>query len=286
MSKHKIPSEKELLEAGVHFGHQMRRWNPKMEKYIFAQRKGIHIIDLEMTKNALKQTCEYLHEVASNGGQIIFVGTKKQARDIIELEAKRCGALYVTERWLGGTITNYHIIKKNLEKLTNLRRQRDEGELLKYTKRERLEFDRIIEKLEKSVGGIVTLKGKPAVVFVIDARRERTAIREANRYGVKVCALVDTNSDPEGIDMLIPGNDDAIRSVALIVKTIADAVEDGYANVKVKAEEPVVEEVAVEVEKVNKVEGKKVKKPEIRKEVKKRGRPAKVKPLPAQAREK
>ena len=259
MSKHKIPSEKELLEAGVHFGHQMRRWNPKMEKYIFAQRKGIHIIDLEMTKNALKEVCDYLREVASNGGQIVFVGTKKQARDIIELEAKRCGALYVTERWLGGTITNYNIIKKNLEKLTTLRKQRDGGEFLKYTKRERLELDRLIEKLEKSVGGIVTLKGKPAVVFVIDARRERTAVREANRYGVKVCALVDTNSDPEGIDMLIPGNDDAIRSVALIVKTIADAVENGYANAKINTTEPVIE-----------------KEPEVKKEVKKRGRPKKI----------
>jgi len=263
MTKHKIPSEKELLEAGVHFGHQTRRWNPKMEKYIFAQRKGIHIIDLEMTKNALKEACGYLRECASNGGQIIFVGTKKQARDIIGLEAKRCGALYVTERWLGGTITNYNIIKKNLEKLTTLRRQRNEGELAKYTKRERLTFDRIIEKLEKSVGGIVTLKGKPAVVFVVDARRERTAIREANRYGVKVCALVDTNSDPEGVDMLIPGNDDAIRSVALIVKTIADAVEDGYLNVKIRVEEPVIEEKPVEVKKA-------------KSEVKKRGRPAKA----------
>lgn len=228
MTKYKLPKIEELLDAGVHFGHQVRRWHPKMEPYIFTVKKNIHIIDLEQTEEMLKKACAYLYETAKNGGQIIFVGTKKQARDIVEIEAKRSGALYVTERWIGGTITNYRVIKKNIDKLLTLVKRRETGDLDKYTKKERLLIDREIDKLQKYVGGITALRGAPAALFIIDPRREKTAIREANRYGVSVGALIDTNSDPTGVSCLVPGNDDAIKSVALILKTISDAVLEGY----------------------------------------------------------
>jgi len=228
MAKPKTPKIKELLQAGVHFGHQVRRWNPKMEPYIFAQRMGIHVIDLELTEKLLKDACEFLYEVASHGGQIIFVGTKRQAKDVITLEAKRCGAMFVAERWLGGTITNFSIIKKRIERLLDLVQKREAGELSNYTKKERLLIDREIAKLEKFFGGIVGLRGTPDAIFVVDARREKTAISEARIANVPVVTLLDTNSDPEGIDYVIPGNDDAIRSIVLIVKAVGDAVESGY----------------------------------------------------------
>src|SRR3989338_2368458 len=176
---YKTPKIDQLLEAGVHFGHQVRRWHPKMEPYIFSVKKNVHIIDLEQTEELLKKACDFLFETAKNGGQIIFVGTKKQAREIIQIEAKRCGALYVTERWIGGTLTNFRVIKKNIDKLISLMKRRGEGELDKYTKKERLMIDREIEKLQRNIGGIIALRGTPGAVFVVDARRERTAIREA-----------------------------------------------------------------------------------------------------------
>ena len=228
MSNYKLPKIEELLDAGVHFGHQVRRWNPEMEKYIYAARKGIHVIDLQKTHEELKKACEFLYETASKGGQIVFVGTKRQARDIIELEANRCGALHVTERWLGGTMTNYNVIKKNLQRYVDLQRQREAGELDKYTKKERLLIDREIAKLQRSIGGIVSLKGTPAAVFVVDGRREKTVIKEANMKDVPVVALLDTNSDPRNVDYVIAGNDDAIKSIATIVRVISDAVEEGY----------------------------------------------------------
>ena len=199
-----------------------------MEKYIFGSRSGIHIIDLEKTLEKLEAACEFLYSVASNGGQIIFVGTKRQAKEIIEIEAKRSGSLFVNERWLGGTITNFRIIKKNMNKLADFLKKREEGSFDKYTKKERLLLDREIAKLQASVGGIAALQGTPAALFAIDIRREKTSVREANRFEVPVVALVDTNSDPSGIKYVIPGNDDAMRSIALIVKVIADAVEEGY----------------------------------------------------------
>jgi small subunit ribosomal protein S2 len=226
----KTPKIEDLLDAGVHFGHQVRRWNPNMEPYIYAHKKGIHIIDLEQTEVLLKEACDFAFQTAATGGKIVFVGTKRQAKDIVELEAKRSGALYITERWLGGTITNFAVIRKNIDKLLDLKVKRDNNEFENYTKKERLLIDREIEKLERFVGGITTLKGKPAMLFVVDARREKTAIREANRAEVPVVALIDTNSDPTPIDYVIPGNDDAIRSIALVVKSIADAVESGYAE--------------------------------------------------------
>lgn len=228
MSKVKTPKIEELLAAGVHFGHQVRRWYPKMEKYIYTVKKNIHIIDLEQTEANLKDAAEFLYDTAKNGGQVILVGTKKQARDIIEIEAKRSGALFVTERWIGGTVTNFKVIKKNIDKLLSLIKRKEAGELEKYTKKERLLMDREIEKLQRYVGGIASLKGVPSAVVVIDTKREKTAIREANSFKVPVVALVDTNSDPSGVKYVIPGNDDAIKSIALILQTLGNAIEEGY----------------------------------------------------------
>lgn len=230
MAKIKIPKPEDLFSAGVHFGHQIKRWNPNMEPYIFAQRSGIHIIDLDETHKGLEKAAEFLKEVASKGGQIIFIGTKRQASQIVESEAKRSGALYVSDRWLGGTITNYRIIRRNMDKLVDYIRKREEGDFDKYTKKERLLLDRAIDKLQRSVGGIVSLQGKPAAIFVVDSRREKTAVKEANIVKIPVVGIVDTNSDPRVVDYVIPGNDDAIRSIATIVKVIADAVESGYAE--------------------------------------------------------
>ncbi len=257
-NNYKTPDAKELLDAGVHFGHQVRRWHPKMEPYIFTVKKNIHIIDLEKTEQMLKEACDYLHGVAARGGQIIFVGTKKQARDMIKLEAKRSGAMYINERWLGGIMTNHEVIKRNMRKLTDLMHRREIGDLMRYTKKERLLIDREIDKLEKYVGGIVGLHKIPEALFIIDARREKTAIREAANVGAKVVALVDTNTDPTGIDMVIPGNDDGIRSIATVLNAISDAIEAGYkefadklqkgeATVEQKKDEPVTKVVTPKV---------------------------------------
>lgn len=236
MSKYRMPKIEDLLDAGVHFGHQVRRWHPKMEPYIYTVKNKVHIIDLEQTEEMLKKACEFLYETAKNGGQIIFVGTKKQARDIIELEAKRCGAMYITERWLGGTMTNFRIIKKNIDKLVDLMKKREAGELNKYTKKERLMIDREIEKLQKYYGGIIPMRGTPAALFVVDTKREKTAVKEAGNSKVSVVALIDTNSDPTPIKYPIAGNDDAIKSVAIIIKAVAAAVEEGYKEYAVAKE--------------------------------------------------
>lgn len=239
MAKYKIPSIEELLDAGVHFGHQVKRWHPRMEPYIYTVRRNIHIIDLEQTERLLKEACDFLYNEAKKGSKIVFVGTKKQARDTIGAEAQRSGAMYIMERWLGGIITNLSVIKKNnIDKLLDLKRKRERGELQKYTKKERLLIDREIERLERFVGGIVRMNSAPDVMFVIDAKREKTAIREAKRAGIPVVAMLDTNSDPSEIDYVIPGNDDAIKSVAIIVKAIADAVEQGYADFAKASQEP------------------------------------------------
>ncbi|MDC0449045.1 30S ribosomal protein S2 [bacterium] len=239
MPKPKTPKIEELFDAGVHYGHQVRRWHPNMEQYIYTAKQNVHIINLELTEKMIEDACDFLYETASKGGTIIFVGTKRQAREIVKLEAKRCGAKYVTERWLGGTITNFRVIKKNVDKLVDMMHKRESGEYEKYTKKERLMIDRDIEKLEKSVGGIVGMDNVPAAVFVVDARREKTAVREATRAKVPVVGLVDTNSDPTNINYVVPGNDDAIKAVALIVKTIADAAEAGYKDFGKKKEEKV-----------------------------------------------
>lgn len=223
-----IPTISDLFEAGVHFGHQVRRWHPTMGKFIYTSKNGIHIIDLQKTHERLELACNHLYEIAKKGGKVVFVGTKKQSREIIELEAKRCGALYVTDRWLGGTISNIGVIKKSIKKLTDYMKGRESGEFLKYTKKERLMIDREIEKLTKKVGGLIGMNEIPQAMFVIDPKREKTAIREARQSNIKVVSLIDTNSDVREIDFPIPGNDDAIKSAAIIVKAVADAIEEGY----------------------------------------------------------
>lgn len=229
MSKtYKIPKLEDLLHAGVHFGHQTRRWHPNMEEYIYTQRMGIHVIDLEKTQTALENACEFLYETAKNGGQIVIVGTKKQASELVKNEATKCGALYVNQRWLGGTITNFSVIKASANKLVELLRKKNAGDFDKYTKKERLMLDRQIDKLQLSVGGIVELKGAPAAVVVVDGRREKTAIKEANARGISVVGIIDTNTNPEGIDYVIPGNDDAVRSLVALLQPLSDAIEAGY----------------------------------------------------------
>lgn len=244
MAKYKIPKIQDMIENGVHFGHQVKRWHPNMEPYIYTVKKNVHIIDLEQTERLLKEAAEFLYEIAKKGGKIIFIGTKKQARDIIQNEAGRAGALYVNERWLGGTFSNFEVIKKNnIDKLLSLKNRKEKGELDVYTKKERLLIDREIEKLERYVGGLTTMTKIPEAVFVVDGKREKTAVRDARRANVKVVALIDTNTDPNTIDYPIPGNDDAIRSIAVVTRAIADAVEEGYVEfakeIKVSGEKQV-----------------------------------------------
>lgn len=237
MSKFKIPTPKELLDAGVHLGHQSKSWHPRMESYIYATRKGIHVIDLEKTQKALEKAANFLYEIAKDGGQVIFVGSKRQASEVIAQEAIRSGALYVNERWLGGTLTNSTVIKKNIKKLLDLKKRKESGQLLMYTKKEQLLLDREIQKLENSVGGILALKGIPKAIFVVDIKREKTAVTEAKKMGVAVVGIVDTNSDPSLVDIAIPGNDDALRSILAITKVIADAIEKGYKEFDNKSNE-------------------------------------------------
>jgi small subunit ribosomal protein S2 len=221
----------ELLEAGVPFGHQTRRWNPKMRKFIFGQRNGIHIIDLRKTLDRLTAAQGAVRDVVLKGGRVLFVCTKPQLKSIIEPEAERCGAFFVTERWLGGMLTNFQTIRKQIRRLKELERGQEENAFESYTKKERLLLDRERQKLEKYLSGVKDMARLPGAVFVVDARREQIAVREAHRLGVPVVAIADTNADPDLIDYPIPGNDDAIRSVSLIAKMIADAVEQANEEV-------------------------------------------------------
>src|SRR5690554_2544916 len=216
---------KDLLEAGVHFGHRTSRWNPKMRRFIFAERNGSHIIDLKKTQLALQQAQQVVRDVTLQGERVLFVCTKRQLRPIIEQEASRCESHYVTERWLGGMLTNFQTIKKQIRRLKDLERGMEEGSFEFYTKKERLLLDREREKLEKYLAGVKDMGRLPGAVFVVDAKKELIAVREANRLGIPVIAIADTNADPDLIDYPIPGNDDAIRSVALITSAIADAIE-------------------------------------------------------------
>lgn len=233
MSKKSItPSVEEMFEAGVHFGHKSRHWHPKMEKFIHSSFKGVHIIDLVKTQSQLKEAQEFLTKVATIGKRVIFVGTKDQAKEIVKNEAKNCGGLYVIQRWFGGTLTNFDEIKKNIDKMVNLKKQMDEGTFNKNTKKERLLIQREIEKLEMQYGGLVGLNDLPGAVVVVDAKREKTAIRECRQTGVPVIAITDTNTNPLGIEYVIPANDDAIKSVAMLVRSLSQAVEEGYNKVK------------------------------------------------------
>jgi small subunit ribosomal protein S2 len=216
---------KELLEAGVHFGHQSSRWNPKMKKFIFASRNGIHIIDLKKTLNALQEAQRAVRDVTLNGDRVLFVCTKRQLRTVIEAEAQRSGSFFVTERWLGGMLTNFATIKKQIRRLKELERGLDEGAYEFYTKKEQLMLSRERDKLAKYLAGVKEMGRLPGAIFVIDAKKETIAIKEANKLGIPVIAIADTNADPDSLDYPIPGNDDAIRSVSVITGWIADAIE-------------------------------------------------------------
>jgi len=218
---------KELLEAGVHFGHQTRRWNPKMASYIFTQESGIHIIDLEKTEEQLKEAAKFIKEIAGRGGVVIFLATKKQAAEIVKSEAERVGAMYLTQRWLGGLLTNFDSVKQTIEKLPALEEKLKGAEEAGYTKKEQLLMKREIDKLTRFIGGIRGLEKLPDCLFIIDSRREDNAVREANKMGVPVVALVDTNGDPTRVTYPIVANDDAIKSISILVKTVADAYGEG-----------------------------------------------------------
>ena len=226
-----VVSMRELLEAGVHFGHQTRRWNPKMRRFIFTERGGIYIIDLQQTLELVEQAHSFVRNVAERGGSVLFVGTKKQCQDAIAEEATRVGMPYVNHRWLGGLLTNWRTISERLERLHELSRLRDEGQLDLLPPKERIARVGELEKLETNLGGVMDMKRLPDAVFVVDLRKEQLAVREARRLGLPVIALVDTNCDPDDADYVIPGNDDAIRSCSLIVRAIADAIESGKGGI-------------------------------------------------------
>jgi small subunit ribosomal protein S2 len=233
------PEIKELLEAGVHFGHQTRRWNPKMKPFIFTERNGIYIIDLYKTLEAIQQACLKVREVIARGQSILFVGTKKQAQDVIKNEAQRCGQFFVTDRWLGGMLTNFSTIKSSIKKLKDYDRMRQEGELEKFTKKERARFERHEKKLEKVLGGIKDMNYLPGLVFVVDAKKEKIAVAEAAKQGIPIIGIIDTNADPDPIDFPIAANDDAIKSIKIITKMVVNAVIDAKNKVSAGEMEPV-----------------------------------------------
>ncbi len=218
---------KALLEAGVHFGHQTKRWNPKMRPYIFSDRHGIHVIDLQQTARLLQEAQDFARDIALNGGRIVFVGTKKQAQDTVRNEAGRCGMPFVDRRWLGGTLTNFVTIRSRLRYLRELERRVYGGEIENLPKQEQVKTHRELEKLQESLGGLRDLTQLPTAVYIVDPKRETIAVAEARRLGVPIIAMVDTNCDPDLVDYVIPANDDAIRSVRLITSRIADAVVEG-----------------------------------------------------------
>ncbi|SHG93317.1 30S ribosomal protein S2 [Tepidibacter thalassicus] len=232
-----VISMKQLLEAGVHFGHQTRRWNPKMAQYIFTERNGIYIIDLQKTVKKIEEAYKFIKEVAETGKPILFVGTKKQAQDAIKEEAEKCGMFYVNERWLGGMLTNYKTIKNRIQKLRELEKMEEDGTFEVLPKKEVIKLRHEKEKLEKYLNGIKDMPELPGALFVVDPRKEKIAIQEAHRLGIPVVAIVDTNCDPEEVDYAIPGNDDAIRAVKLITSTIANAVAEGKQSVEDEVEE-------------------------------------------------
>ncbi|MDD5043450.1 MAG: 30S ribosomal protein S2 [Patescibacteria group bacterium] len=223
----KIPSLLEMLKAGVHFGHQASRWHPKMGQYIFGQRNGVNIIDLEKTQVKLEEALNFLKETAQKGGVILFLGTKKQAQALVKKAAEDCGMPYVTERWLGGTITNFSVISRLLKKLKKVEAERVSGELGKYTKKEQLVINREAEKMDKVVGGIKNLEKIPTALFIVDVRKEETAIREARAKNIPIVAVCDTNVNPEMADYPIPANDDASKSIELILNLASAAVKEG-----------------------------------------------------------
>lgn len=219
-----VISMKQLLEAGVHFGHQTRRWNPKMAEYIFTERNGIHIIDLQKTVKQIELAYDFVKNIVLNGGEVLFVGTKKQAQECVEEEALRCGMFYINTRWLGGTLTNYKTMEKRIAYLKKLHIMEENGTFESLPKKEVIKLKSEMEKLEKNLGGIKDMHGIPNVLFVIDPKKERNAVLEAKKLGIPVVAIIDTNCDPDEVDYVIPGNDDAIRAIKLITSVIANSV--------------------------------------------------------------
>ncbi len=220
-------SMRELLEAGVHFGHQTRRWNPKMRRFIFAERGGIYIIDLTQTSERLDEAQQFLRNIGERGGTVLFVGTKKQAQDAVETEAKRTGMPYVNHRWLGGLLTNWRTMSDRIDRLHGMRHLRDEGQMDLLPSKERISMAKELEKLEANLGGVADMRRQPDAVVIVDLKKEALAVAEARRLGIPVVALVDTNCDPDEADYVIPGNDDAIRSCNLVIRALADAIEAG-----------------------------------------------------------
>ena len=222
-----VASMRQLLEAGVHFGHQTRRWNPKMRQYIYGERNGIYIIDLEQTSRALDQACDFLRKAAAEKKNVVFVGTKKQAADIVEEEAKRCGSHFVNRRWLGGMLTNFETIRARINRLRELEDSRTNGDFFRMPKKEQAVKMREYEKLSKFLGGLKNMRGRPDVIVVVDQRRENTALLEAKKLGITTVVLLDTDGDPDGIDYVVPANDDSVSSVRLLLGSLADAILRG-----------------------------------------------------------
>ena len=243
-----VISMKQLLEAGVHFGHQTRRWNPKMAPYIFTERNGIYIIDLQKTIKMIDDAYDFMREVGTTGKPVLFVGTKKQAQAAIKDEANRCGMYFVNERWLGGMLTNYKTISKRIERLNEIREMEEDGTINKYAKKEILKIRNEAEKLEKFLGGIKDMKGMPGALFVVDPKKERIAVKEARILGIPIVGIVDTNCDPDDVDYVIPANDDAIRAVKLIAARMADAVIEANQGESFDEGTPVEEAPAEEAE--------------------------------------
>jgi len=239
---------KQLLEAGVHFGHQTRRWNPKMKPFIFGERNGIHIIDLQQTLKYFEIAYEFVVNLVAEGGKILFVGTKKQAQETIKEEAERCGMYYVNHRWLGGTLTNFKTIRQSVEKLKRIESWFEDGTIERFVKKERLRLERLKNKLEKNLAGIKDMETLPQALYIVDPVYEDIAVKEARKLGIPIVAIVDTNCDPDLIDYIIPGNDDAIRAIKLITSKIADACLEGLEIYKEKIAAETDKEVSIEEE--------------------------------------
>jgi small subunit ribosomal protein S2 len=284
-----IVTMRELLEAGVHFGHQTRRWNPKMRRFIFAERGGIYIIDLQQTHQLLEEAYDFARNLAERNGTILFVGTKKQAQDSIEEQAKRVGMPYVNHRWLGGLLTNWRTINDRIERLHDLRRQKEEGQLELLPAKERIAMLAELEKLESNLGGVADMRRQPDAVFIIDLKKEQLAVREARRLGLPVIALVDTNADPDEAEYVIPGNDDAIRAASLITRVIADGIaagkqkvapQDFVKDLKPEPPKPAADETPAEPEQPTQVEATVETQPEPQPEPEPEPEPEQVAALP------
>ena len=247
-----VVTMKSLLESGVHFGHQVKRWDPRMKKFIFTERNGIHIIDLQKTIVAIKDSYDEVRKIASSGKSILFVGTKKQAQQAVQKEAERCGMYYVNNRWLGGMLTNFATIKKSLQRLKKIERMEIDGTMDKLTKKEVAALQKEKAKLDKNLGGIKDMKDLPGALFIIDTHKEQIAVAEARRMGIPIIAVVDTNCNPEGIDFPIPGNDDAIRAISLFTSIIANAVIEADNDTGLKVVESLEDEDGVQTDASNK----------------------------------